>query len=249
MRKGIVVFCLAVLLSQVIFTHPSYAQDDSDKCAERFGTWDEETERCIFSGGIDIKIAYPIEYADVPFIDATVSEYYSAVYTQLLDFYSGGGFSSIAFAPWALDISYETYQASENVVSLKFMVYEFTGGAHGNTTFTTLTFNLAEERVLTLDDVFVVGSDPWTVIAPMAEEQIKAALSEFDMDADDTWISEGAGTNPANYDSFVLTEDSILFIFDPYVVAPYAAGPQQVEIPFSAVEEMLNPDLLAPVEE
>jgi hypothetical protein len=244
MRKLGSLLFLAILLMQVA---PTYAQDGSAKCAERFGVWDEATERCVFSGGIQIKLDYPIEYADNPLIDNTVSEYYSAVYSEMLGFYSESGFGGIAFAPWALDIGYETFNASETIVSLKFNVYEFTGGAHGNSFFATFTFDTAKEKLLTLDDVFVADSDPWTVIGPMAEAQIKENLGA-DM-ADDTLISQGAGTNPANYGDFVLTEDSIIFYFEPYVVAAYAAGPQEVVIPYADIQDFLNPELFAPAEE
>jgi len=45
-----------------------------------------------------------------------------------------------------------------------------------------------------------------------------------------------------NYQNWVLTPDALVFTFEQYQVAPYAAGPQTVTIPLSDVQDILAPE-------
>ena len=59
---------------------------------------------------------------------------------------------------------------------------------------------------------------------------------------DDDWIQRGAGASGENYDSWTITKQGLKIHFDPYQVAPYAAGPQQVTIPYSALKDIIKAD-------
>lgn len=59
--------------------------------------------------------------------------------------------------------------------------------------------------------------------------------------ANKKWIEEGAAAKAENYQNWVLTENGIRIIFDPYQVAPYVYGFQQIDIPASALSGVLKP--------
>ena len=142
-------------------------------------------------------------------------------------------------APYELDVTYATANHSASVVSLIFTVYQYTGGAHGSTTITTYTFDTANNRLITLDDLFTNTTDALTLVAPMAQAAIAKNLG--DMNQPDM-LQAGTAVDPQNYAAFSLDADSITFYFQQYQVAPYVAGIQQVSIPLAQLSSVLQPD-------
>jgi hypothetical protein len=90
------------------------------------------------------------------------------------------------------------------VLSLKFTISDYTGGAHGNLYFQTYTFDLVQSRIFTLNDLFLPGIDPLATLAPIVQADLAAQMGEF---ADPTWIQEGTDSLD-EYVSFVITPDS-----------------------------------------
>ena len=137
-----------------------------------------------------------------------------------------------------MDITYEELHHSDRIASLVFTIYEFTGGAHGNTTYQSYTFDLESGRLLALDDLFTSGSQPLSLIAPLVEADLNEKLKDIS-DAD--WIHSGTGNNPDNYQQWALDGDELVFYFGPYQVAAYAAGTQTVRIPLAQLSSILRP--------
>ena len=125
------------------------------------------------------------------------------------------------------------------MLSLIFTTYQFTGGAHGSTVIQTYTFDLANDRLIRLDDLFTNTNDALAIIAPLVEESLTTTLGDM-LDAD--WLAQGSGTDPQNYQTFSLDANSITFYFQQYQVAPYAAGLQTVTIPLAQLSSILAPD-------
>jgi hypothetical protein len=59
---------------------------------------------------------------------------------------------------------------------------------------------------------------------------------------DDDWIQRGAGPDAENYGSWTIGKKGLGIIFDSYQVAAYAAGPQHVLVPYSALKDLIKPD-------
>ena len=221
---------LALLLVNVV---PAAAQEDA--CFQQGGNLDSTTGNCVIAATINAKITYPLEFVQYDFakqaIDQVLTDQRAAFFAPINEY----GFTPSP-GPLTLQIDYETSNFSPDIVSIKFTTYQFTGGAHGNTTFNTLTFDLKNSRVLTLDDLFVAGSSPLDVIAPMAQQDLQGTLGEM---TDAKWLADGTAPTAENYANWVLTPDSLVFTFPQYQVAAYAAGPQEVTIPLSALSNML----------
>ncbi|HEX8097752.1 MAG TPA: RsiV family protein, partial [Pyrinomonadaceae bacterium] len=51
-----------------------------------------------------------------------------------------------------------------------------------------------------------------------------------------------AAPEAENYKVWNVTRKGVFVTFDPYQVGPYAAGPQYVLVPFSALKSIMRPD-------
>ena len=110
--------------------------------------------------------------------------------------------------------------------------YSFTGGAHGNTTYNTLTYNTETGMDIGLKDVFKEGTDYRALLTTLVKEELatrgeKAEGFTFEQ-VDDTTL-------------FYLTPSGLVLLFPPYKIAPYVAGDIRVHIPWWKLYEQLNP--------
>jgi hypothetical protein len=226
-KLGIVIILLALLPLSAL-----HAQDDP--CYANNGSPDE-TGQCFITGGLDIKLAYPVELADYPYADGVVADFLHTLRTTTIQNYASSDPAFLNF-PWSLYGTYEIYQFSETVLSINFTLGEYTGGAHPNSYFHSFTFDLAAEQELELADIFAPDSDPFSVIGPLVQADL---ILQQGGNADPTWIEEGTGTNPDNYQEFALNEDSLILFFPPYQVGPYALGQFAVVLPLADLDSIL----------
>ena len=54
-------------------------------------------------------------------------------------------------------------------------------------------------------------------------------------------FSDGAKPTPENYAVWNISAEGLVITFNEYQVAAYAAGPQEVVIPFAALKDILDP--------
>lgn len=144
-----------------------------------------------------------------------------------------------------LNISYQKSAFSKDIVSYIFYIYTFTGGAHGNTSIITKTFNTQTLNELSLDDIFFEEENYLEKISKITinhlrESLIKRGATPDSIKFSEEWIDEGAGEKKGNYQKFTLTPREIIFHFEQYQVAPYSEGIQEVRIPFHEIDSILK---------
>ena len=115
----------------------------------------------------------------------------------------------------------------------------YAGAAHPGHYAITIVWDAERGRALKLRDVFRARSD-WTEV--LSRESIATLERDLGEMADPAWIAEGAGPLPQNFSRWGLVEEGLVLFFDPYQVAPYAAGPQIVTIPRAALAEVADPE-------
>jgi hypothetical protein len=140
---------------------------------------------------------------------------------------------------YSLYVDYSSQKEEENLLSFKFLISEYTGGVHPNSSDATFVFDFINKKKLTLRDLFTTDAY-LQKISDLATAQLKARNI-----SDDAWISAGAGPDPENYKNFTVAENSIIFYFAPYQVASYAEGEQVVEIPFTQIKDILYSSLFS----
>jgi hypothetical protein len=202
------------------------------------GFTDETNTACVYRAGIQIDISYPQWVNDHEFARTAVQDFIAQTRDQFWE--AGTVDLSMMFNPWFLQISYEEFAFSESVQSILFTISDYTGGAHPNSYFKTFVFDLAREREIALEDLFTSTEDALAIVSPMAQQVVIDRLGDDFVDSQ--WLEDGTGTNPENYRNFVLMQNSILFLFPPYQLAAYAAGPFEVTVLLDELGGVLTPE-------
>ncbi len=135
------------------------------------------------------------------------------------------------------ELKYNVVSPPGDIYSILFNIQTFyTGAAHPGDTSQTLNFDLQRGAELKLADLFQPNSNYLDAIANYCIAQLKTRDIGFD------GFELGATATPENYRNWNITADGLMITFDEYQVAPYAAGPQTVVIPYSALAQIILPD-------
>ena len=142
-----------------------------------------------------------------------------------------------------LSMSYTVELAQDDLVSVDFsMSSYYQGAAHPNAFSEAINYDLKNGKQLKLSDLFKPGAKYLAALSAYCIADLKKQSKAKDNMLDDSTIQSGAGPSAKNYESWTITKRGIGINFDPYQVGPYAAGPQYVLVPYSALKEMINPD-------
>lgn len=139
--------------------------------------------------------------------------------------------SELGGNPYVLQAKYSVVKYSEKVSNVIFHGYLYTGGAHGMPIIRTFIFDVSSGQRLTLADLFQSGTDYLGAMSDFSA----AEIARRDV-SDPDWIKSGTEPKPENYQEYYLTREGLMVIFPPYQVAAYAAGPQEVLIPFDRLK-------------
>lgn len=141
--------------------------------------------------------------------------------------------------PSDLSVSYTVALAQDDLVSIKFDVSNYeAGAAHPNPYSHVLNYDLKNGKQLKLSDLFKPGAKFLQTIATYCIADMKK--QQKDLPADQ--IESGAAAKSENYGSWTITRRGLGITFDAYQVAPYAAGPQFVLVPYATLKDLINPD-------
>ncbi len=141
----------------------------------------------------------------------------------------------------SLDIAYliSTSPAkTPRTVSYIFTIYEDTLGAHGNTFFHTFTYNLGTGQELSIADIFAPGTPYLAKLSALSRSYLAQSLGPG---TSQQMLANGTAPDEKNFQNFFLDNGTLALLFAPYDVAPYAAGPQTVRLPFSDFVGLLQP--------
>ena len=134
-----------------------------------------------------------------------------------------------------LYIRYKISQYQDKTVSVRFYIYQFTGGAHGSEIANFRTYSLATGKRLAYNDIFKPEYDYLTALWKNAEPQVITAYKNkgVEMNADELkWVREGSAPKFDNYRNFYLDNQGLVIYFSQYQAAYYAAGTLEVPIKY-----------------
>jgi hypothetical protein len=138
--------------------------------------------------------------------------------------------------PYVLDAKGTGYRSGLPLIgteSLVFEVYQNVGGAHPVTWYQAFNWNQATRAPITFESLFKPGTKPLDVIYPQVNNYLSKEQGVIDA------IPQSSGLDPANYEHFALTDDSLIFFFGQGQMFPESAGPVQATVPRAAVAPML----------
>lgn len=124
------------------------------------------------------------------------------------------------------------------LLSLGFLNYSYSGGAHGNYATTVRSYDTRSGQPLTFNDIF----------RPGAEAQLENLLGQYARPSLGLQPNEPLkkalfrNTLPLTRNVY-LTSSGAVFVYAPYEVASYAQGEIRIFVPFSALKPLLQPGL------
>jgi len=128
--------------------------------------------------------------------------------------------------------------SSGRTISYIFTTYEDTLGAHGNLFFHTFTFDRASGAPLTLASIFS-STTYLDTLSSLARAKLPGVIGK---DADMMFIKDGTEPEEENFENFFFDNAQLVFLFPPYQVGPYSAGPQTLRIPVAELSSVLKSD-------
>jgi len=143
-----------------------------------------------------------------------------------------------------LDIGYEIRCATDDLISIEFTEGSYErGAAHGNSNTTVVNYDVKNGKKLALADLFNPKSNFLSVLSAYCVKDLRdRAKKDKDAMIDEEMMKAGAAPRADNYRACAITKKGLWITFDPYQVAPFAAGPQHVLVPYSALKDILKPD-------
>lgn len=131
------------------------------------------------------------------------------------------GFATYEFSS---DFSADEIYVSDALISIPVTTSWYTGGAHGLPMRIVYNYDRKTLRELTLDDAISLTGLSLEQIASRALAKLTADYGE------ESIFAEGAEAKPSNYKTFRIDADEVIFIFQPYQAAPYAAGMPEIAL-------------------
>lgn len=119
--------------------------------------------------------------------------------------------------------SFNSAYVGPDVVSVALVISEYTGGAHPNSNILSVNVAPRSGKEIALDDVLAMIGKTLAQVAKESLAQVQAKIGA------DAIFPEGVDAKPDNFNTYLISKDSVVFIFNSYQVAPYAAGPQSAE--------------------
>lgn len=196
-------------------------------------------------GGLEIHMDYPS--VGLPAVDADIRAWVSGIanaFAAHLDLsrqaLADGDMNSplAAEAPgepkagFELWGSYSISRPSDAALSITFEIWNYAGATQGNLDILTLNYSLLTGQRLAFMDLF---ERPETALSLMSEWSRKELAPRLGATMRMRTLEEGTAPLVENFSSLTLTPQGICINFQPYQVAPWAAGVQKVEMPLEAL--------------
>jgi len=142
-----------------------------------------------------------------------------------------------------MEIGYDFHYATDNLISVAFTEGSYSrGAAHGNSLTQVLNYDVKNAKKLALADLFTAKSKYLNVISTYCQKELKERAKKPDAMILDDLIGSGAGPQADNYRAWSITKKGLWITFDPYQVAAYAAGPQNILVPYTVLRDIIKPD-------
>ncbi|QWT18799.1 DUF3298 and DUF4163 domain-containing protein [Bacillus sp. NP157] len=152
--------------------------------------------------------------------------------------------------PWDLNLDIAVSARTDRFINVQVDGQSFTGGAHPAPIVDSFTFDTASDRVVNIRELFDDPAAAENAFAAEARRQLITQLDDQDepLASDTRQIEEGTEPGKDHYRVFSLLtgpDDKVhglTFIFPPYQVAAYVAGPQAIDVPSEAFSRYLKPE-------
>lgn len=141
-----------------------------------------------------------------------------------------------------LEITSDAWISNGKILSVKVQTFENVSGmAHPMTTISTYNFTEDGNGPVNLSQLFLSNSGYVNFISNYCISQLKNTAQKENYENIDEMIEQGAFPDLKNFSEWTIRNDSLNIIFNPYQVAPYVMGIQNVSISLSELTSLLDP--------
>lgn len=233
---------LLALLFYIIFALQPALLHAQDEPCPRNTHYDDTTSDCIHASTITLDLRFPDWLTAYPTLLEAVQDYLSASRSNFLLYLADDYATFPQDRPLFLEITYEEITHSENIVSLIFTEFYDIGGLYPLDEIHTFTFDLENERVLTITDLFMEDSDFTALLIPHLIADI--GTDDISYFVGDDFTVDDLDDEDA-YPNFALTEDALILLYPSFRSGPIHAGMARIEITLSELAEVLNRELFS----
>ena len=136
-----------------------------------------------------------------------------------------------------LEVSYTLISQYADIWSFKFDFFFYNNGAaHPGDFSHTLNYDLGTGREISLGDLFTPGSNYLQMVSNFCITELRKQPFS------DSFTTEGADPRLGNYRNWNITPEGLMITFDTYQVAPGAAGPQVILVPYAEINSIIEPE-------
>ncbi|MEK7183608.1 MAG: RsiV family protein [Patescibacteria group bacterium] len=148
-----------------------------------------------------------------------------------------------------VDIVYNIKLNQFHLLTVGLDEYSYTGGAHSNQRMQYINIDRGGDQLLSLDDIIkpehlkvFLQYEKAQLLADNRESLYPEVADEYDALIEDLAVltSEQQLDTYGSDTNFFLTPTSIVTYYNSYDIAPYAAGPIFVEIPFTDIKDYIS---------
>jgi Protein of unknown function (DUF3298) len=174
-------------------------------------------------------MSFPNDYPD--------QQVLTAYLTQARD-----GFVNVSQMPGSYNLPYELdakgtgYRSGSptgGTQSVVFTMWQNVGGVHPQTWYKSFNWDLGKKTPITFDSLFKPGTKPLDVIYPAVEQYLRRQQGLLD------GVPPSVGLDPAKYQNFALTDDSLMLFFGQGELFAESAGPIEASVPRATVASLL----------
>jgi hypothetical protein len=168
------------------------------------------------------------------YIDQTIADFRKQANIDVPDMRAKFGADSPT-AQYEIDIDAK-YSKGDKTESIVMSVYEYTGGANGNSSYKVLTASLASSKILTLSSV--IKKDEQIAFTALVKKELNS------------WSPDGSDTSPVfpddvknlTFSSFVnwsLDGENLIIYFNKYDIGPGVLGAVAFPVSLEKIKSMM----------
>lgn len=138
---------------------------------------------------------------------------------------------------WNQQISIDIKGDTSGIMCLALSRYEYTGGAHPNSELTYHNLDTRTGKSVAFEDVLIPGmEDSVRILAEREFREVHQLKPDEDLGQAGFWFEEGFTLT----NNICIGEDGITFFYNPYEIAPYAAGPTEIYLTYEELEGVVD---------
>lgn len=172
----------------------------------------------------EVKVEYPV--FDAPEFEKLNAEIEGVYKDTFKDFKSMIDYDDGLNHQFWYELTYEMFSYND-LKSVLLLCSTYSGGAHGNTQLFSYCYDPNAQKFLSAAEASGI---PLQQLALSVRMKLSEQKQLQDYITDD-WFMEGTAPSEENYNTFTMDKNGITVYFEPYKIAPYAAGIIQCLVP------------------